>query len=75
MMHDPINVIKELSGGENGNEALEYFTQIFALQEQLGTGAGGNGSQAAAKRNDTERTSADFHLPKAVFAPAGLLGR
>lgn len=35
MMHDPINVIKELSGGKQGNEALDYFSKIFALQEQL----------------------------------------
>ncbi|GIP30056.1 glutamyl-tRNA reductase [Paenibacillus sp. J23TS9] len=35
MMHDPINRIKEMTAGKNGNEALDYFTQIFALEEDL----------------------------------------
>ncbi|MEC0372346.1 glutamyl-tRNA reductase [Paenibacillus chibensis] len=35
MMHDPINRIKEMTAGKNGNEALEYFTQIFALEDDL----------------------------------------
>ncbi|WP_055105569.1 glutamyl-tRNA reductase [Paenibacillus ihumii] len=35
MMHDPINRIKEMAGEERGAEALQMFTQIFALEEQL----------------------------------------
>ncbi|MDN4070975.1 glutamyl-tRNA reductase [Paenibacillus sp. FSL R5-0407] len=35
MMHDPINRIKELAGEENGAEALNMFTQIFSLEEQM----------------------------------------
>ncbi|KWX77757.1 glutamyl-tRNA reductase [Paenibacillus jilunlii] len=74
MMHDPINVIKELSSGKQGNEALEYFTQIFALQEQLGSEPDGT-SPAKPDREEAERPSAsEFTLPKSVFAPAGLLG-
>lgn len=74
MMHDPINVIKELSGGKQGSEALDYFTQIFALQEQLGTDPD-SGSPAPVERTDNERSSSiDFNVPKTVFAPAGLLG-
>lgn len=74
MMHDPINVIKELSGGKQGNEALEYFTQIFALQEQLGSDPDGT-SPAKPEREEAERPAAsEFTLPKSVFAPAGLLG-
>ncbi|MGG6313887.1 glutamyl-tRNA reductase [Paenibacillus macerans] len=38
MMHDPINRIKELAGEKQGAEALELFTQIFALEEHLETG-------------------------------------
>ncbi|MNI90397.1 hypothetical protein D3C73_1479140 [compost metagenome] len=34
-MHDPINRIKELAGETQGTEALELFTQIFALEERL----------------------------------------
>ncbi|WP_054956396.1 glutamyl-tRNA reductase [Paenibacillus dakarensis] len=35
MMHDPINRIKEMTGGKNGAEALEYFTQLFALESLM----------------------------------------
>ncbi|MEF2968004.1 glutamyl-tRNA reductase [Paenibacillus sp. M1] len=35
MMHDPINRIKELAGEDKGAEALDWFTQIFALEEQM----------------------------------------
>lgn len=35
MMHDPINRIKELAGEEKGAEALDWFTQIFALEEHI----------------------------------------
>ncbi|OOC58317.1 glutamyl-tRNA reductase [Paenibacillus ihbetae] len=35
MMHDPINRIKEMTGGKHGNEALDYFTQIFALESLI----------------------------------------
>ena len=35
MMHDPINRIKEMTGGKNGGEALDYFTQIFALESLM----------------------------------------
>nr|O69108.1 RecName: Full=Glutamyl-tRNA reductase; Short=GluTR [Paenibacillus macerans]AAC18585.1 glutamyl-tRNA reductase [Paenibacillus macerans] len=39
MMHDPINRIKEMAGGKQGAEALEMFTQIFALEKHLEAGA------------------------------------
>ncbi|WP_334076032.1 MULTISPECIES: glutamyl-tRNA reductase [Paenibacillus] len=35
MMHDPINRIKEMAGEEKGAEALDWFTQIFALEEHI----------------------------------------
>lgn len=33
MMHDPINQIKELAAEKNGDEALQLFSQIFALED------------------------------------------
>ena len=33
MMHDPINRIKEMAADNNGHEALDMFSQIFALDE------------------------------------------
>lgn len=74
MMHDPINVIKEMSGGKQGNEALEYFTQIFALQEQLDAAPAG-GSVEPHQRSSAERPSGgEIRGPGAVLTPAGLLG-
>lgn len=35
MMHDPINRIKEMTGEKHGGEALDYFTQIFALENVM----------------------------------------
>ncbi|WP_150269397.1 glutamyl-tRNA reductase [Paenibacillus tepidiphilus] len=74
MLHDPINVIKELSGGKQGNEALDYFTQIFALQELMDSGQEG-GSSSPVQSGIQERPSvSEFTVPKTVFAPAGVLG-
>ncbi|WP_138496254.1 glutamyl-tRNA reductase [Paenibacillus pinistramenti] len=35
MMHDPINRIKEMAAEKNGSDALDMFSQIFALEDQL----------------------------------------
>lgn len=35
MMRDPIMRVKELAGERRGGEAVELFTQLFALEEQL----------------------------------------
>lgn len=35
MMHDPILRVKEMAAEKNGDEAIEMFTKIFALEEQL----------------------------------------
>lgn len=35
MLHDPINRIKEMAAERRGHEAVEMFTQIFALEDQL----------------------------------------
>lgn len=35
MLRDPVNRIKEMAAEKHGDEALEYFTKIFALEEQL----------------------------------------
>ncbi|WP_309120349.1 glutamyl-tRNA reductase [Paenibacillus sp.] len=33
MMHEPIQRVKELAPSRHGDEALEYFTKLFALEE------------------------------------------
>ncbi|GAB6991424.1 glutamyl-tRNA reductase [Paenibacillus pini] len=35
MMHDPIHRIKEMTGGQQGAEALDFFTKIFALEDEM----------------------------------------
>ncbi|MDP4095680.1 glutamyl-tRNA reductase [Paenibacillus sp. P96] len=35
MVHDPINRIKEMAVEKQGNEALEVFSEIFALEDRL----------------------------------------
>ncbi|GGA36430.1 glutamyl-tRNA reductase [Paenibacillus physcomitrellae] len=35
MMSDPINRIKEMAAEKNGSDALDMFSQIFALEDQL----------------------------------------
>jgi glutamyl-tRNA reductase len=35
MLRDPVNRIKEMAAERHGDEALDYFTKIFALEEQL----------------------------------------
>ncbi|NOU95998.1 glutamyl-tRNA reductase [Paenibacillus sp. LMG 31456] len=35
MLRDPVNRIKEMAAERHGDEALEYFTKIFALEEQM----------------------------------------
>ncbi|MEE4579929.1 glutamyl-tRNA reductase [Paenibacillus polymyxa] len=35
MMHDPINRVKELAVQKQGNEALDMFSHIFALEDHL----------------------------------------
>ncbi|SDF26260.1 glutamyl-tRNA reductase [Fontibacillus panacisegetis] len=49
MMHDPINRIKELAGEEHGSDALNMFTHIFALEEQLEVMAEGHNESGASQ--------------------------
>ncbi|CAM4335846.1 MAG: glutamyl-tRNA reductase [Paenibacillus macerans] len=61
MMHDPINRIKEMAGGKQGAEALEMFTQIFALEKHLEAGAAapsGEESAASLENEDVGPTEA-----------------
>lgn len=75
MMHDPINVIKELSSGKQGTEALDYFSKIFALQEQLQSNSEGGDPASVKQSSSAERASGgDYSVPKTVLAPAGLIG-
>ncbi|RRJ61569.1 glutamyl-tRNA reductase [Paenibacillus oralis] len=63
MMHDPINRIKELAGENQGAEALEMFTQIFALEKYLEADAAapsGEESVASLEIQDGVPTEAPF---------------
>lgn len=54
MMHDPINRIKEMTGGKHGGEALDYFTQIFALESLMEENEQGADSKALSNANPSE---------------------
>lgn len=58
MMHDPINRIKEMAGEKRGEQALEMFTQIFALEQQLESAkAVEKGDRQAAENSDLQNAS------------------
>ncbi|AIQ14106.1 glutamyl-tRNA reductase [Paenibacillus durus] len=74
MMHDPINVIKEMSGDKNGSEALEFFSKVFALEDRLESESekGSVAPERNRKPADTLPGSGNAALPKSAFAPASL---
>lgn len=65
MLHDPINRIKEMAAEENGPEALAWFTQIFALEEQMEE----LGQENSASREWTPK-EAEAPIPKELPAVA-----
>lgn len=58
MMHDPINRVKEMAGEKGGVEALEIFTQIFGLEEQL------QGAMESDQEKGVSMESEDVHKSK-----------
>ncbi|MCC3378738.1 glutamyl-tRNA reductase [Paenibacillus farraposensis] len=62
MMHDPINRVKELAVQKQGNEALEMFSHIFALEDRL---------EDAAQRVDKSDASALMRPEVGVHEKAG----
>ncbi|WP_106768523.1 glutamyl-tRNA reductase [Paenibacillus faecalis] len=80
MMHDPINRIKEMSGGKHGGEALDYFTQIFALESLIEDNEQGADSKALSNADPSEMESlvksedqpADQKSVRVSLAPAAL---
>lgn len=74
MMHDPINRLKEMAGGKEGNEALEFFTHIFALEEDMN--ASGHGSSVMEKSakvpQGNSKNPSDMKLSKVSLTPASL---
>lgn len=75
MMHDPINRIKEMTG-EQGNEALDFFTQIFALEDQMDEQDDGKDRVSGSKTKvvSAPNKSSDIlsSLSKASLMPASL---
>lgn len=78
MLRDPIVRIKEMAAEKHGDEALDAFTKIFALEELL---AEQNAAEAAAQavradRKDTAAgTAASEEAPAFGFAPAPALAK
>jgi glutamyl-tRNA reductase len=76
MMHDPINRVKELAVQKQGNEALDMFSHIFALEDRLEDAAQKVEKSDASALNKPEagvhEKSGQAQAIPALFAPAGL---
>ncbi|MMZ66650.1 Glutamyl-tRNA reductase [compost metagenome] len=77
MLHDPINRIKELAVEKQGNESLEMFSQIFALEDRLDDAAAKvEHSHALAMRMkgtaQKEKQASVSESAPASYAPVGL---
>lgn len=77
MLHDPINRIKELAVEKQGNESLEMFSQIFALEDRLDDAAAKvEHSHALAMRlkgtAQKEKQASMSESASASYAPVGL---
>ena len=60
MLHDPINRIKEMAAGKNGEEALEMFVQFFALEERVKELGAAVGTQKNRKKRIRKRSAFRF---------------
>jgi len=63
MMHDPINRVKEMAADKNGAEAVDMFTQIFALESRI------EQAEAAVIRESEKKT---VDIPAFALRPAAL---
>ncbi|UQZ86726.1 Glutamyl-tRNA reductase [Paenibacillus konkukensis] len=75
MLRDPVNRIKEMAAERHGDEALEYFTKIFALEEQL---AEQERTEQAARQQELSETHErwkDELLTKVSMKPADALAK
>lgn len=63
MMHDPINRVKEMAADKNGAEAVDMFTQIFALESRI------EQAEAAVIRESEKKT---VDTPAFALRPAAL---
>ncbi|WP_068500067.1 glutamyl-tRNA reductase [Paenibacillus kribbensis] len=76
MMHDPINRVKELAVQKQGNEALELFSHIFALEDRLEDAAQkvdkSDASALMKPEAGVHETSDQVQASPASLAPAGL---
>jgi glutamyl-tRNA reductase len=63
MLRDPIQRVKEMAGEKKGDEALELFTQFFALEALLE-------EKKEAERLETKERSAPVHVRQLVSARA-----
>jgi glutamyl-tRNA reductase len=67
LLQDPILRIKEIAAERRGDEAIDYFTEIFALEEKL---AEHHLKAAEAKANQAKDTAAIDDLKKNVAVQA-----
>jgi glutamyl-tRNA reductase len=81
MLRDPILRIKEMAAERHGEEALDMFTKIFALEEQLELLKAGEAAEQVKERASTKHTASsspdetEKTLPALGLTPAQALTR
>ncbi|MDF2815864.1 MAG: glutamyl-tRNA reductase [Paenibacillus sp.] len=71
MMRDPILRIKELAGERNGEQALNLFTDLFALDSEPVTVEAKNKAEAVKRLPEQNRKSGDTVKEEGLYAIGG----
>ncbi|SFK70391.1 glutamyl-tRNA reductase [Paenibacillus sp. 1_12] len=75
MLRDPVNRIKEMASERHGDEALDYFTKIFALEEQLVEQERAEQSARQLELEDVQNRWKEELLTKVSLKPAEALSK
>lgn len=75
MLRDPIIRIKEMAAERNGDEALDYFTQIFALEQQIAEQKRAEEVQQQLEVKAVQERKKEDLLSKVAVAPADALAK
>lgn len=75
MLRDPVIRIKEMAAERHGDEALEYFTKIFALEDQLAEQERKERTAQHVADTARDRWKEEELLPKAAVPSADALAK
>jgi glutamyl-tRNA reductase len=75
MLRDPVSRIKEMAAEKHGDEALEYFTKIFALEEQLAEQEQAEQAAQQLRENEAHDRWKEELLTNVSISPADALAK